>query len=305
MRKDHVDNLGALALITFSVLLGLNQALVKLVNAGLSPVFQSGLRSICAFVIVLCVALLFRKRIAPFEGSLLPGIASGLFFSMEFYLLFTALDYTTVSRVSMLFYTQPFWVALGAHFLLPGERLTPRKVVGLALAIGGVVLLLTGGGEVSSVNTLIGDVMCIFAAIFWACIVLLARKSSLSQCTPETQLLYQLAVSGVILTAIAPLSGDLVRDLTPGIIAIFAFQVIVVVSIGFLLWFWALSVYPASDMASFGLLTPLFGVFFGWLIFDDEFTPVFVASMGLVCAGIVLNNLRAWPGIPDWMALRK
>lgn len=289
-RKSRVDALGATVLISFSVLLGLNQALVKLVNVGLSPAFQVGLRSVCAFFIVLGVALLLRKKLTLLDGSLVPGIFSGLLFSVEFYLLFTALEYTTVSRVSILFYTQPFWVALGAHFLLPGEPLDRMKITGLALAIGGVVVLLNKPDVMSPHNTLTGDIMCISASILWAAIVLLVRKSSLYGCTPEMQLLYQLAVSGIILTAVSPLMGDMIRQLNTGIILIFTFQVVFVVSIGFLLWFWALSVYPASDMASFGLLAPLFGVFFGWLIFDDELTIQFVLALGMICVGIAFNN---------------
>ena len=289
-RKSRVDALGAAALITFSVLLGLNQALVKLVNAGLAPAFQVGLRSLCAFFIVLAAALLLRRKLSISDGSLLPGILSGLLFSVEFYLLFTALEYTTVSRVSMLFYTQPFWVVLGAHFLLPDERMDRMKVMGLVLAISGISLLLWNTDETLRQATFIGDVMCILASLSWAAIVLLVRKSSLSRSSPEMQLLYQLAISGVVLTALAPFLGDTIRDLDTGIVLIFAFQVIVVVSLGFLLWFWALSVYPASDMAFFGLLAPLFGVFFGWLIFDEVLTIRFIIAMGLVCAGILLNN---------------
>jgi len=289
-RKSHVDALGATALIVFSSLLGLNQALVKLVNAGMSPAFQGGLRSICAFFIVLGAAILLRRRLSVADGTLVPGIFSGLLFSAEFLLLFSALEYTTVSRVSMLFYTQPFWVALGAHFLIPGESLDRVKVMGLALAISGVVLLLSESGTVSQSDTLVGDAMCICASISWAAIVILVRKSRLSESTPEMQLLYQLAISGVLLTAMSPLLGDMIREIDATIVLIFAFQVVVIVSIGFLLWFWALSVYPASDMSSFGLLAPLFGVFFGWLIFDDELTIRFVLSLSLVCAGILLNN---------------
>ena len=43
-RKTRIDTLGAVVLVLFSALLGLNQVLVKLVNAGMHPVFQAGLR---------------------------------------------------------------------------------------------------------------------------------------------------------------------------------------------------------------------------------------------------------------------
>ena len=48
-------------------------------------------------------------------------------------------------------------------------------------------------------------------------------------------------------------------------------------------------------MTSFGLLSPIFGVFFGWLIFDDDLTLGFVAAMLTVGGGIVLVNKRIAP----------
>ena len=103
-------------------------------------------------------------------------------------------------------------------------------------------------------------------------------------------LLYQLAVSAVIVIPLALLMGDTIREPTAALLGIFAFQVIVVVAIGFVVWFWILSVYPVASMASFSLLTPLFGIFFGWWIFDDALPPSFLGALGLVGIGLVLVN---------------
>ena len=285
-----MDAFGTSIMLGFSALLGFNQAFVKIVNGGLAPVFQSGLRSLCAFLPVLIYALVVKKRLSVTDGSLTPGLISGLLFCGEFCLLFTALDYTTVARASLFFYIMPFWVAIGAHFLIPKERLTRGRVVGLAIALAGVTYALLSISAGGTDDAWIGDLLCIFASMFWAGIALVARTTRLSRSTPEMQLLYQLAVSAVILIAIAPLFGDLVREVTPTIVAIFAFQVIVVVAVGFVVWFWVLSVYPISNMASFALLTPLFGVLAGWLIFDDQLTLAFVVSLILVGSGIFLIN---------------
>ena len=225
-RKDRIDAFGAALLIWFSFLMGVNQVLVKLVNEGFSPVFQAGLRSACALVPVLAFALITRKRLSITDGSLIPGIVCGLLFSFEFVLLFTAFEYTAVSRASVLFYTMPVWVAVAAHWLFPGERLTPRRMLGLAMAVGGVAwALLDSPG--SAEGSLIGDVMCIIGAMFWAGIAIVARSTPLSKSTPEMQLLYQLAVSAPVLLLVAPLFGDMIREVTPTIIGIFSFQVLV------------------------------------------------------------------------------
>ncbi|MCZ6711889.1 MAG: DMT family transporter [Gammaproteobacteria bacterium] len=291
-RKDRIDTLAATTLIVMNVMLGLNQALVKVVNAGFAPVFQSGLRSACAFLPVLIYALVMRKRLSVTDGSLGLGLLNGLLFSGEFCLLFLALDYTSVARASLFFYIMPVWVTLGAHFLVPGERLTLVRIAGLAIAVAGVALALGRGSQAVGDTAWIGDLLALGAALFWAGIALLTRTTRLTHCSAEMNLLYQLAVSAIVLTAIAPLFGDMLREVTPLILGAFAFQVIAIVAIGFVVWFWILSIYPVSDMASFSLLAPVFGVFFGWLMFDDEITPTFVAALALVGSGIVLINRK-------------
>ncbi|MEO0360376.1 MAG: DMT family transporter [Pseudomonadota bacterium] len=290
-RKDRIDLTGGAVLVAFSLLLGLNQALVKLVNEGFAPIFQAGLRSACAILPVLLYAL-WMRRLRLGEGTLLPGIAAGCLFAFEFVMLFQALDYTTVARASIFFYTMPVWVALGAHLLIPGERLTTPKVAGLALAVAGIALALGEGAPDAGEKALIGDLMCLAGALGWAGIALIARTTRFSNAAPEAQLLYQLVVSAPIMLAIAYASGDMVRDLTATHLGIFAFQILVVVCVGFMSWFWVLSIYPASDVASFAFLAPVFGVVFGRLVFGDPLTPVFVIALVLVALGIVLVNRR-------------
>lgn len=291
-QRQQMDATGATLLIVFSALLGLNQALVKLVNDGLAPVFQGGLRSICA-VVVVTLWMAWRGKTFNFKPDIaLFGLINGLLFAFEFAFLFLALDYSTVARSSLLFYTMPFFVALGAHFMFPGERLTWLRSAGLVVASAGVAMVVAIDIKPAGENTLLGDVCALAAALCWAAITLLTRASRLSSISPEMNLLYCLLVSGPVLLLLAPLFGDSVREVTPLIVAVFSFQVIIIVSLGFIVWLWVLSVYPVSDMASFSLLTPLFGVFFGWLMFSETLTPVFVFALVLVCGGLFMVNRR-------------
>ncbi|MGB7204283.1 MAG: DMT family transporter [Anderseniella sp.] len=291
-RKDRIDLAGAGWLVTFAVLMGINQVLVKLVNAGLSPMFQAGLRSICALGIVLVYAWWAKRRLSLSDGSFWPGVFAGSLFSAEFMLTFVAFEYTSVARATMLFYTMPFWLACMAHFMIPNERMSTLRFAGLALAVAGVGWALLNNDHPATPYALWGDLMCLAASFCWAGIALTARITKLSRSTPEMQLVYQLAMSSLIILPLAPLYGDLVRHFTPQIGFMFAFQVIVVVSFGFLMWFRVLSVYPASDMASFGFLTPLFGVFFGWVILGETITVEFIGALAMVCIGIVLVNRK-------------
>lgn len=292
VRKDQIDLLGGSLLLGFSLILGLNQALVKVVNVGLAPVFQSGLRSACALPLVVGFALVMRRRLAISDGTLTLGILNGLLFAAEFCLLFLALDYTTVARASLFFYLMPVWVALSAHVFIPEEPLHRNKVLGLFSAVVGVAIAFTGDLGAAGEDAWIGDWLALLAGMFWAGIALLTRTSRLNTCTPEMNLIYQLAVSALVLLAVAPLFGPTVRELNALILWVFAGQVVVVVAAGFLMWFWILSIYPVSNMASFGLLAPIFGVFFGWAIFDDPLTITFLAALVFAGIGVVLVNTQ-------------
>jgi drug/metabolite transporter (DMT)-like permease len=138
-KKDHIDGFGVVALTGFAALLAFNQVVIKVTNGGLQPVFFAGLRSAGALV---CLLLWLRLRGIPLDFGTGPvrraGLAIGLVFSLEFMFLFIALDLTTVGRGAVLFYSMPVWMAIGAHFFVPGERMNRIKGIGLVVALAGV-----------------------------------------------------------------------------------------------------------------------------------------------------------------------
>ena len=118
------------------------------------------------------------------------------------------------------------------------------------------------------------------------------KISRLARAAPETQLLYKLIVSGIILLPISLLFDDFIRDNNTNLILIFSFQVIVIMCLGFIGWLWVMSKYSASSTSSFAFLTPIFGVLFGWLIMGDIIDLQIYLSLFLTCLGIYLINKK-------------
>ncbi len=292
-QRDRIDAFGAAGLTVFAALLAFNQVVIAVGNEGLQPVFFAALRSAGGAI---CIFLWMKARgiaveIAP--GTLPAGLAMGACFAVEFVCLFVALDLTTVTRTSIIFYSMPVWLALLGHVLIPGERITRVKGAGLALAFAGVVLAITrrdgAGGEAS----LVGDLCALAAALTWAGIALLAKASRLRTVRPEVQLLWQLAVSAPLLLLAAPLFGPLLRG--PELIhwGALGFQIVVIVSAGFLFWLWLLSIYPAASVAAFSFLSPVFGVLLGWSLLGEQVGWEIIAALVLVAAGLILINRPA------------
>ena len=295
MKKSKIDLQGATLLLVFMAVLGLNQVGVKLVNEAMAPLFQVALRSLCAAPLIALFMLWNGKKFDVANGIFLPGVLCGVFFAAEFALLFHALELTSVIRVSIFFYTMPFWVTVGAHFLIPGERLTLLKTMGLLLALGGVALALNDQSQMETKHALGGDLMSLVAGSMWAAIALTARVTRLSNTSPENQLFYQLVVSGLILLPLALMTGDTFRTPSLFLFTIFAVQVVFVVAIGFTVWFWVLSIYPASDMASYSFLAPVFGVIFGALLLDEAISWSILVALLCVAIGILLVNHKPKP----------
>ncbi|KIQ68707.1 DMT family transporter [Wenxinia marina] len=294
--RPHIDAFGAIALTSFSALLAFNQVVIKVTNGGLQPVFFAGLRSAGA---VLCLLLWLRLRRVPVEFGgrrvALYGVLTGTVFALEFLCLFVALDLTTVSRSAIIFYSMPVWMALMAHVFVPGDRITSRKGLGLLVAMAGVAVAFAGrrGGEAS----LAGDLAALGGAVGWAATGLLAKASPLRTVRPEMQLMWQVLVSAPILLLLAPLFGPLVRDLAPIHLWGLAFQIVVVVTAGFVFWLWLLSIYPASGVASFSFLSPVLAVALGWALLGEEVGPTLALALLLVAAGLVLINRPPRPAV--------
>ena len=69
-----------------------------------------------------------------------------------------------------------------------------------------------------------------------------------------------------------------------------AFQTVIVTFISYLLWFWLVRHYPATQVSSFTMLTPLFGLLAGVLLLGEPLTLRLAVACGAVVAGIALVN---------------
>ncbi|MEM8536961.1 MAG: DMT family transporter [Pseudomonadota bacterium] len=287
-KKTQIDLFGAVALTGFAFLLAFNQVVIKVTNGGLQPVFFAGLRSAGA---VACIWAYLRWRGIPLQfapGTRVAGFIMGAVFAFEFLCLFIALDLTAVSRASVIFYSMPVWLAIMAHFIMPDDKITPVKAVGLALAMGGVAVAILTRGD--SAGSLWGDLAALGSAIAWAVTAMIAKASPMARVRPEIQLFWQVGVSAPILMVAALFFGPLIRDLAPIHVAGLAFQIVVVVSAGFIFWLWLLSIYPASGVASFSFLSPVLAVFLGWLLLGEAIGPSLIVALILVAVGLLLIN---------------
>lgn len=282
-------------LLLLSICWGVAQVAVKVGNRGIPPLLQAGIRSTGAAFLLWAWSAALGVRLLQADGTLGHGALIAVLFASEFAFVYWGFVFTTASRGVLFLYAAPFVVALGAHWLVPGERLRPVKLLGLLCAFSGLAVAFADGLALPSRRALLGDALELVAAGLWGATTL-AIKVSPHRLEPQRTLFYQLAGSGAILLPLAALAGDLGRvRFTPAVAAAIAYQTVVVAFASYLVWFWLLTRYPASHMHAFTFGAPLFGVLAGWLLLGEPVTSALAAAMVLVAAGIYLVNRAPRP----------
>ena len=288
-RRDAIDTAAVVFMLALTFSWGLNGVAAKLANVGFNPIFLTLARSAIGGLLVFLWCRYRGISLFASDGTLPAGLLAGILFGLEFVFIFGGLEYTTVARSSLMVNTMPFWVLIGAHFLL-AEQMSLAKFGGLALAFTGVVLVFSDKLSLPSPSAIIGDVMSLGGGMFWAATTLVIKRSRLAMASAEKTLLYQLSVSAVMTLPMLLVAGPVFRDVSFVPIAALLFQAVYVVAVTYVLWFWLMRRYPAAGLSSFAFLTPVFGVLCGGLLLDEPLSIRIFLALALIGAGLIIVN---------------
>ncbi|UCG14520.1 MAG: DMT family transporter [Deltaproteobacteria bacterium] len=278
--------------ILICFLWGANLVSIRISNQGIPPLLAAASRSVIAASLLWLYARLHGLTVFFEKRDRIHGIIIGCLFGIEFLFIYWGLAFTTASRSVIFLYTHPFWVALGAHFFLKGDRLTVPKVVGLVLAFTGILSVFGSGSIDLPPAYWIGDLMELAAAIFWAATTLYVKKLSQDRDishyqTLFAQLLYSIPVLAFGWAVFENLQGP---QLSMLVVSAFAYQCLVVAFFSYILWFWMISRFAVSNLTAFTFFAPLFGTILGAVILSEPVTLMVWFGLGLVGTGIYLVN---------------
>jgi drug/metabolite transporter (DMT)-like permease len=279
-----------MALICF--LWGGNPVSIKFSNQGIPPLMAAALRSLVSGALVWAYARMKGRGVVFPPGQTRHAFVIGLLFGLDFLFVYWGLAFTPASRAAIFLYTHPFWVALGAHFFLKGDRLTPAKFLGLGLAFCGVAAVFHTRSPELPPFYWVGDLMELSAAMFWAATTLyikrIIEKVSLDHFqTLFAQLIYAFPVLALG-SVLFELPADL--DLSLVVLASLFYQSVVVAFASFLLWFWLIHRHTVSRLAAFTFMAPLFTVILGSLVLDEPVTSLLWIGLACVAGGIYVVN---------------
>ena len=293
-RHEHLDKRAMALLVFCCAFWGFQQILIKSTVVEVPPLWQASIRFFGATLCLLIWCWHRGIRLFVADGSLAMGLLAGLLFAGEFAFIYTGLQYTAASRLTVFLYTSPFWVAIFLPYIVPTESLRKVQWLGLALAFGAVALAF-GQGLVNYQNgQWRGDILGLAAGMLWGLTTLVLRSPRLATLRAEKTLFYQVATTTVLTPLLSWLWGEPWRmDYSAHAWASIALQTIVGAFMTYLIWMWLLRHYPATRMASFTFLSPVFALTFGVLLLGEPLSPQLLIALTGVAIGIALVNKRS------------
>ena len=290
--RTHIPFTGMALLIFVCLIWGGNMVSIKFSNAGIPPMVAATVRSAVAAGCLWMFGV-FQGRAVWMGGvDFKHGVIIGILFGLDFLFLYWGTAYTVASRAIIFLYTHSIWAAIGAHFFLQGDRMTPIKTSGLILAFVGVVSVFGVRSGNLPPTYWIGDLLEVVAALFWAATTVYIKWIAGRRPIDHYQTLFCQLFYSIPVLVIGWLILDLGKPIvltTPVIGALF-YQSLLVAFFSYLLWFWMIHTYAVSRLAAFIFLAPLFGVLLGGIMQGDPLPLQLWVGLGCVAGGIYLVN---------------
>lgn len=306
--RQPLDLLAVGIMLVFCLVMASQQVVLKAVVDDISAVFQIALRSGIAGVLLVTLIFFQRQKMYLARENYIPAVLIGVLFSFEYLFLGEALQYTSAGHATVFLYTSPIFAALGLHWKVAAERMSRLQWLGILLAFGGVMLAFLGRGSgaegieavdsgnsgISAESMLWGDFLALLAGASWGATTVVVRSTGLGVLPARQTLLYQLIGAFIILTLWSWMTDQTAINFTSDVAASLLFHGVVVSFLAFLVWFWLLTRYKASQLGVLSFLTPVYGVLLGSWLLDEPLESHFIVGAVLIIAGILVVSCAPW-----------
>jgi len=276
--------------VLISILWGANSVVIKLGLEDAPPLRLAWMRFVVGGAVI-CLWALATRRFVGFRierREWRPLAVLGLVFSVQMTATNVGTWLTSAAHATILLNLYAVHTVVLAHFMIPGDRLSLRKLGGVLVAYSGIVLLfarqVTHGAP-----TLLGDVVVTLAGVLLAeRTVYLAR--AVQRLDPVKLLLAQAVVGTALLAFASLLVEPAPTRWTARLGVSIAYQGVLISGFNFVVNLALLRDYRPSALSAFFLTQPIFGVVAAALVAGDPLTPQLVVACAAVAVGIGLAS---------------
>ncbi len=217
------------------------------------------------------------------------GVLTGIVYQLAF---IVGINLTTAGNTAVLLSTSPLWTAL-IQARITRTRIRSAMIAGLLVSLTGIVMIVLGSGkrlEFAS-HAILGDLVCIAAALFWALSTNL-QKPLLRRYSTVQLSVVTLGIGAVGLSVMAIPSWThfhwseipfpyVAAALASGALSIGLANVI---------WTYGVEHIGPSRTASFNNLVPILAFIISYLVLDERVTVLQIVGAVITIAGVWISR---------------
>jgi len=272
--------------VALMCLWGFNFSVIKLGAMQIDPILLTALR----FTFAVFPAIFFVRR-PPEAARYL--IAYGLIFGLGVWgMMVWSINLGVSAGMAGLLMNMSIISSLVLGYVILNETITTNKLVGAALAVGGLLVSLTLADGSAPLRAL---PLVLIAGLSWSLMGLVVKKS-------ETKHVFAFSVWGMLFAPL-PLvifaylfNGtqpfvELPAQLNLEVWFSIVFQAYPTTLFGYWVWNRLTIKYPLSIMAPFTLLTPIFGLVGSVIFYAEDVTIMKLLAYALILGGLAVSQL--------------
>lgn len=270
---------------------------IKLGVRDVPPLRLAGYRMALACLMVLPFALRRSQRQVTRREAMQVAWNGLLQIGLAYACVFIAAQWIDSGLSALFFATFPIWVGLFAHFMLPGEPLTPRTLVAAALGLAGVAVI-----EAPAVARAFDDRFGAIAA--GGALVLVSAlasaysntlvKKHLGNVSPVFNIWGQTLVgSAFLMTGASLFERGIPSRWTPTSVGALVYLALFGTALTFAGLFWLIPRVPVAVIGTIPLVDTLIAMLLGALVLGERITAQIVVGGVLILAGVFLAASRA------------
>lgn len=243
---------------------------------------------------VVFAGLVLHRRVRVSRGDLLGlGVLGFVAVPLNQGFFLVGLAWSTPGHAALLYALTPVFVFLLARLRL-GERATPLKVGGIALAFAGTLVVLLERGALGLADArrmLLGDLLILGAVLSWA-VVAVGGKVYAERYGAVASTGVAITIGTVLYLPLGLLLSDPghFQALSAGGWASLGYLVLLTSVAAYLIYYWALARTEASRVAIWSNLQPVLTAGLAWALYGDRLTGPFLAGGAMVLAGVVMTE---------------
>lgn len=291
-----------LSLLLVAMIWGANFVSMKYLVVQIGAPHLLMLRVILASSVFGLVLLFSRRAIPHFTPEVWRLLALVGFFGIALNQLAViyGTSYLSAALASLIATSTPIFTTIISRVFL-GDRLTSRKVAGIALSFTGflIVLLFGSGSTQFSVDNAIGVLIIICAPFSWAVSTVISKPLMVAH-DPKIITALTSVVGAAFVLPFFFFQPGLFTEMAAfdarSWLAAFTTSILAVV-VAYTLWYQGLRRLEPTQVAVYIYLVPFFGVLFSWLLLGESITIFLLLGGATILSGVIVTNSSRPPAI--------